>query len=150
MTNNAIDILLIEDNPADVQLAREALDESKFWCNLHVIKDGESAMAFLRREGAFADAPRPDIIILDLNLPKKDGREVLREIKEDDRFKCIPVVILTMSAADEDTLNAYELGANCFITKPIGFDQFIRVVQSIENFWFTIVKLPRKEEPCNV
>lgn len=145
MPKSIFNILLVEDNPADVQLAREAMEESKFLCDLHVITDGESAMAFLRQEVPYSDAPRPDIIILDLNLPKKDGRAVLREIKKDERLKCIPVVILTMSKADEDTLRAYELGANCFITKPIGFDQFTKVVRSIEEFWFTIVKLPGED-----
>lgn len=145
MTSDSIDILLVEDNPADIQLAREALDESKLYCNLHVVNDGEAALAYLRQEGAYQGMPRPDLILLDLNLPKKDGREVLQEIKADERIRSIPVVVLTMSQADEDTMKTYQAGANCFITKPIEFDQFIKVVRSIEEFWFTIVKLPQKQ-----
>ncbi len=144
MTSDTIDILLVEDNPADVLLAREALEESKLLCNLHVVNDGEAAMAFLRQEGDYKAMPRPDLVLLDLNLPRKDGREVLQEIKADERIRSIPVVVLTMSQADEDTMKTYQAGANCFITKPIEFDQFIKVVRSIEEFWFTIVKLPQK------
>lgn len=141
-----IDILLVEDNPADVDLAREALEESKMLCHLAVVNDGEAAMKYLRREEPFGDAPRPDLVILDLNLPKKDGREVLRDIKEDEKLKSIPVVVLTMSKAEADLLKAYQEHANCYITKPIDFNQFINVVRAIESFWFTIVCLPAKQE----
>jgi CheY-like chemotaxis protein len=144
-----IDILLVEDNPGDIDLAREALNESKMLCTLHVVNDGEDAMRYLRAEGQFKDAVRPDLIILDLNLPKKDGREVLKEIKEDEELKRIPVVVLTISKAESDLLKAYQLHANCYINKPIDFNQFINVVKAIENFWFTIVCLPKKE-PANV
>jgi len=137
-----IEILLVEDNPGDARLTREALSMSKIHNNLHHAKDGEEAMRFLRREGAFADAPRPDLILLDLNLPKRDGREVLDDIKRDPRLMHVPVVILTSSQAEEDILKAYRLHANCFITKPVDLEQFIKVVSSIEQFWFTIVKLP--------
>ena len=139
-----IEILLVEDNPGDVRLTVEALKENKVLNNLHVVEDGVEAMAFLRREGKYADAPRPDIILLDLNLPKKDGREVLAEIKTDENLKRIPVVILTMSKAEEDILKAYDLYANCYITKPVDLEQFITVVKSIEDFWLTIVKLPKE------
>ena len=137
-----VDILLVEDNPGDADLARETLKVSKIKNNLHVVSDGEKAMDFLRKKGKYADAPRPDIVLLDLNLPRKDGREVLAEIKQDDDLKRIPVVILTSSKADEDVVKSYNLHANCYITKPLDFSQFTRVVQSIENFWLTIVKLP--------
>jgi CheY-like chemotaxis protein len=137
-----IEILLVEDNPGDVDLAREALGTGKVRNTLHVVRDGESAMAFLRRQGKDADAARPDLVLLDLNLPKKDGREVLAEIKGDADLKRIPVVILTTSKAEEDILKTYNLHANCFITKPIDLNHFIKVVQAIEDFWFTIVKLP--------
>jgi two-component system, chemotaxis family, response regulator Rcp1 len=137
---------LVEDNPADVRLTQEALEESKLLCKLFTVFDGEAAMDFLRNKGNYQDAIRPDIIILDLNLPKKDGREVLREIKEDTNLKSIPVVVLTMSKSDEDAWKAYNLHANCYITKPIDFNQFIKVVKSIQEFWFTIVKLPPRKE----
>ena len=131
-----------EDNPGDVRLTREALKEGKVINNLSVVSDGEEAVAFLRREGKFADAPRPDIVLLDLNLPRKDGREVLAEIKSDPLLKHIPVVVLTTSRAEEDILRTYRLHANCYITKPVDLDQFIRVVKSINEFWFSVVKLP--------
>ena len=137
-----IEILLVEDNPADVELAQEALEESKLACCLNVVQDGEAALAYLRKKPPYQATTCPDLIILDLNLPKKDGREVLKEIKEDVSLKIIPVVVLTMSRSDEDTLKAYQLHANCYITKPIDFEQFIKVVKSVEDFWFTIVKLP--------
>ncbi|WP_236142065.1 response regulator [Nostoc sp. CMAA1605] len=137
-----IQVLLVEDNPGDVELTRIALEDSKISVNLNVVEDGVEAMAFLRKEDKYADAPHPDIVLLDLNLPKKDGREVLAEIKTDDNFKRIPVVVLTTSQAEEDILRAYNLAANCYIAKPVDFDQFVRIVQSIENFWFAIVKLP--------
>jgi chemotaxis family two-component system response regulator Rcp1 len=135
-------MLLVEDNPGDVDLAREALSGSKIHNDLMVVDDGMKAMEFLRREGPYADAPRPDLILLDLNLPRKDGREVLAEIKGDPDLKRIPVVILTMSKDEEDVLTSYNLHANCFITKPIDLTQFMKVVKSIEDFWLTIVKLP--------
>ena len=137
-----IEILLVEDNPGDVDLARDALENSKIHNTLHVVGDGEEAMAFLRQSGKFKDAPRPDIVLLDLNLPKKDGREVLAEIKADEELKRIPVVILTTSRAEEDVLKTYNLHANCYITKPIDLTQFVKVVKAIEDFWFTIVRLP--------
>jgi len=137
-----VEILLVEDNPGDVRLTEEALHEAKVRNNLSVVGDGVEAMAFLRREGVHGDAPRPDIILLDLNLPKMDGREVLARVKADPDLKRIPVVILTTSKAEEDVLRTYELHANCFISKPVGFEQFMRVVHSIENFWLSIVTLP--------
>ena len=137
-----VDILLVEDSPGDARLTIEALKESKLRNNLYTVNDGVEATDFLRRQGKYADATRPDLILLDLNLPKKDGREVLAEIKSDDNLKRIPVVILTVSKAEEDILKSYNLHANCYITKPIDMEQFIKVVKSIEDFWFTIVKLP--------
>jgi len=137
-----VEILLVEDNPGDVRLTEEALKESKVLNNLHVAEDGVEALEFLRKEGRHADAPHPDLILLDLNLPKKDGRELLEEIKSHDDLKRIPVVVLTTSRAEEDILRMYDQHANCYITKPIDFEQFIEVVRSIENFWLTIVKLP--------
>ena len=139
---SVVKILLVEDNPGDVRLTQEALKESKVLNNLHVAYDGVEAMEFLRREGEHAEAPRPDLILLDLNLPKKDGREVLAEIKAEEALKRIPVVVLTTSKADQDILKMYDHFANCYITKPIDFGQFVDVVKSIENFWLTIVKLP--------
>jgi CheY-like chemotaxis protein len=133
---------LVEDNPGDVRLTVEALKESKVRNNMSVVCDGAEAIAFLRRQGAHKKAPRPDIILLDLNLPKKDGREVLAEIKQDPDFKRIPVVILTTSKAEEDILRTYNLHANCYITKPVNLNQFMLVVKAIEDFWFMIVKLP--------
>lgn len=137
-----IDILLVEDNPGDADLAREALEDTKLHNRLHVVDDGEKALAFLRRQGTYAGVPRPDLILLDLNLPRKDGREVLAEIKSDDHLKRIPVVILTTSRAEEDVLKTYNLHANCYISKPIDLNQFMRVVKSIEDFWLSIVVLP--------
>ncbi|GFO69098.1 response regulator [Geomonas limicola] len=137
-----ITILLVEDNPGDADLAREALDSGKLSNNLHVVDDGEKAMAFLRRQAGYQDAPRPDLILLDLNLPRKDGREVLSEIKSDPELRSIPVVILTTSQAEEDVYRSYNLHANCYITKPIDLNQFLNVVRSIENFWLSIVVLP--------
>ncbi len=137
-----IEILLVEDSPGDVDLAREALESTKVRNTLHVARDGEEAMAFLRRQGAYRDVPRPGLILLDLNLPRKDGREVLSEIKADAELKRIPVVILTISEDEEDVLRSYNLHANCYITKPIDLGQFLKVVRSIEEFWLTIVRLP--------
>jgi CheY-like chemotaxis protein len=137
-----IDILLVEDNAGDSRLALEALKESKLRNNLHIVTDGMDAMDFLYKKGKYEQVPRPDLILLDLNLPKKDGREVLAEIKSDPDLKRIPVVILTISKAEEDVLKTYNLHANCFITKPLDLNQFVTVVKSIEDFWLTIVKLP--------
>ena len=138
-----IEILLVEDSAGDVRLTKEALRDAKVQNNLHVACDGMEAMAFLRRQGSYANAPRPDLILLDLNLPKKSGREVLEEIKLDPSLQSIPVVILTTSAAEEDILRSYALHANCYITKPVDLDQFLKVVKTIDNFWLAIVKLPR-------
>ncbi len=137
-----IEVLLVEDNPGDALLTKIALEDSKISVNLNVVEDGVEAMAFLRKQGKYIKAPHPDIMLLDLNLPRKDGREVLAELKADENLKRIPVVVLTTSQAEEDILKAYNLAANCYISKPVDFDQFVKIVQSIENFWFTIVKLP--------
>lgn len=144
MMTRPIEVLLVEDNPGDVRLTREALKEGKVHNNLHVAPDGVEALAFLRREGRYADAVRPDLILLDLNLPRKGGREVLEEIKGDPALRHIPVVILTSSSAEQDIARAYDLHANCYISKPVDLDQFITVVKSIEDFWFTVVKLPSR------
>ena len=137
-----VEILLVEDNPGDVRLTKEALKEGKVYSNLHTVKDGVEAMEFLRRQGKFRDSPRPDIILLDLNLPRQDGREVLEEIKGDDAFKRIPVVVLTTSKAEEDVLRTYNLHANCYVTKPVDLEKFMVVVKSIDVFWLTVVTLP--------
>jgi two-component system, chemotaxis family, response regulator Rcp1 len=137
-----IEVLLVEDSPGDVRLTREALKDAKMHISLKVVSDGTEAMAYLRREQDYADAPRPDLILLDLNLPKKDGRDVLKEIKESDALKSIPVVILTTSASQVDVERSYKLHANCYITKPVDLQGFIKVVQSIDNFWLSVVKLP--------
>ncbi|WP_442938771.1 response regulator [Nostoc sp.] len=137
-----IEVLLVEDNPGDAQLTRIALEDSKISIHLNVVEDGVEAMAFLRKQDKYVKAAHPDIVLLDLNLPRKDGREVLAEIKGDENLRRIPVVVLTTSQAEEDILKAYNLCANCYITKPVDFDQFVKIVQSIENFWFAIVKLP--------
>jgi CheY-like chemotaxis protein len=142
MPVEAIEILLVEDNPGDVRLTREALKDSKLHNNLHVVEDGVEALAFLRREGQFSAVPTPDIILLDLNLPRKSGREVLEEIKNDDALKRIPVVVLTTSDDERDILASYSLHANCYITKPVDLSRFITIVKNIKDFWFTIVKLP--------
>jgi len=144
MNDRAVEILLVEDNPGDARLTVEALKEAKVRNHLSHVKDGTDALAFLRREAHYAGAPRPDLILLDLNLPRKDGREVLADIKADPRFRRIPVVVLTTSQAEQDILKAYNLNANCYITKPVDLDQFITVVRSIEEFWLTIVKLPKE------
>lgn len=140
--NGPIEILLVEDNPGDVRLTREALKEGKVYSNLHTVKDGVEAMQFLRRQGKYSSVPRPDIILLDLNLPKKDGREVLQEIKTDDALKRIPVVVLTTSKAEEDVLRTYNLHANCYVTKPVDLEKFMVVVKTIDVFWLTVVTLP--------
>jgi CheY-like chemotaxis protein len=144
-----VEILLVEDNPGDVRLTVEALKEGKFLNRLTVVKDGVEALTLLRWQGRYANAPRPHLILLDLNLPKKDGREVLAEIKADDNLKRIPVVILTTSQAEQDILKSYSLHANCYITKPVDLDQFIAVVKSIEDFWLGIVMLPVNGKPVS-
>ena len=141
-TANMIEILLVDDDPGDVRLTVEALKQTKMHTNLSFARDGIEALAFLRRQGKFAAAPRPDIIFLDLNMPLKDGREVLAEMKEEPDLKHIPVVVLTTSADEEDIMRSYNLHANCYVTKPVDLQQFMKVVSSIEDFWFTVVKLP--------
>jgi chemotaxis family two-component system response regulator Rcp1 len=140
--SGVIEILLVEDNPGDVRLAREALRSGKVRNRLHVVPDGVEAMAFLRKEGRYKAVPRPDLVLLDLNLPRKSGREVLAEAKADPALANIPVVVLTTSQADDDVLNAYDSHANCYITKPVDLEQFLTVIRSIEDFWFNIVRLP--------
>jgi CheY-like chemotaxis protein len=139
-----IEVLLVEDSPGDVRLTREALKEGKIRNNLSHVPDGVEAMAFLRHEGPYTEAPKPDIVLLDLNMPRKDGREVLAEMKADPKLKRIPVVVLTTSEAEQDILKTYDLYANCYITKPVDLDQFISIVRSVENFWLQLVKLPRE------
>lgn len=139
-----VEILLVEDNPGDVRLTKEALREGKLSTNLSVAPDGVEALAFLHQQGKYAEAPRPDIVLLDLNLPKMDRREVLANLKADPDLRRIPVVVLTTSQAEQDILRTYDLHANCYITKPVDLDQFITIVQSIEGFWFTIVTLPQR------
>ena len=141
-----IEILLVEDNPGDVRLTREALRDAKIRNNLSVAADGVEAMEYVRRHGKFAHVPRPDLILLDLNLPRKSGREVLAEIKSDPALRRIPVVVLTTSADEEDIARSYEHHANCYITKPVDLDQFLTVVNSIEDFWLSIVRLPPQTE----
>jgi len=143
-TQAPIEILLVEDSLGDVRLTLEALREAKVKNRLSVVGDGVKALEFLRRQGPFTGVPRPDLILLDLNLPKKDGREVLEEIKQDPDLRRIPVVVLTTSRAEEDVLRAYSLHANCYISKPVGFEQFMEIVKSIEDFWLTIVRLPKE------
>jgi chemotaxis family two-component system response regulator Rcp1 len=139
-----LQVLLVEDSPGDVRLTQEAFRDSEIAVRLHVTMDGVEAMGFLRRQGAYADAPRPDLILLDLNLPKMDGREVLAQIKEDDALKTIPTVILTTSEAEVDILTSYQLQANCYLSKPVQLDAFESLVKSISDFWFTKVKLPHR------
>ena len=140
-----IEILMVEDDEGDVELALEALEDSKLVTNINIAKDGVEAMAYLRKEESFEKAVRPDVILLDLNMPRKNGREVLAEIKADKNLRDIPVIILTTSQVDEDVVKSYHLGANCYITKPVDFEQFVKVVKNIESFWFTIVKLPSRK-----
>lgn len=144
-SGDPIDILLVEDNPGDARLTQEALREGKVYNTLYVVEDGEEAVSFLKQTGEYADCPKPDLILLDLNLPKKNGIEVLREIKMDDDLKLIPTVVLTTSSAEEDILKSYSLHANCYITKPVDLAQFYDVIRSVEDFWFTVVKLPEAE-----
>ncbi len=141
---NSIDILIVEDNKGDARLIKEVFNQNKVFNSLHFVTDGVEAMDFLYARGKFKGVPRPDLVILDLNLPRKDGREVLAEIKSDTELKHIPVVIMTISQAEEDIFKSYNLHANCYVTKPIDLDQFIKVIKSIENFWFSVVKLPAK------
>ncbi len=145
MSSKSIHVLMVEDDAEDVMLTKEALSSSKVSLDLQVVEDGAQAMAYLRQEPPYDNAPRPDMILLDLNLPKKNGREVLNEMREDTNLRGIPVIILTTSDQQEDVLKTYELGANCYITKPVGLEQFSKVVSSIDHFWFSIVKLPHYE-----
>jgi CheY-like chemotaxis protein len=145
METRPAEILLVEDNPGDVRLTQEALKDSKLATHLSVVNDGMEALAFLRREGKYAAAPRPDMILLDLNLPQKDGREVLAEIKSDPDLRLIPVVIVTSSEAEQDILKTYQLNANCYVTKPVDLEQFIKVVHNIQDFWLAVVKLPSRD-----
>lgn len=144
--HNHIEILLVEDNPADVDLTQETLAYAKIRNRLHVVNDGHEALAYLRRQGRYSEAIRPDLILLDLNLPRKDGREVLAELKADPDLRSIPVVVLTSSDAEKDVVRSYDLGANCYVTKPVDLDQFANVVRTIEDFWFVVVKLPPKPD----
>ena len=142
---SVVEILMVEDNPADARLTEEALKEGLLRNRLHLARDGVEAMQFLRREEPFSDAPRPDVVLLDLNLPRKDGREVLAEIKTDPDLKQIPVVVLTTSEAEQDIVKSYALHANCYVTKPVDLQRFIEIVHQIETFWLQIVKLPQSE-----
>jgi len=144
--NRPVIILLVEDNEADIRLTREGIKEAKIKNDLHVVRDGVEALRFLRKKLPYEDVPTPDLVLLDLNLPKKDGRKVLEEIKTDDLLKYIPVVVLTSSEAEKDILESYSLHANCYVTKPIGLNQFVEVIKSIENFWISIVKLPIEKD----
>jgi CheY-like chemotaxis protein len=149
MTNSharLIEILLVEDSPGDILIAREALSEAKLLNTIHVAEDGVEAMDFLHKRGKFASAPTPDLVMLDLNLPRKSGREVLAEIKADNNLKKIPVVVLTTSSAEEDILKSYNLHANCYVVKPVEFESFVQAVQSIKHFWFSVVTLPPAQE----
>jgi two-component system, chemotaxis family, response regulator Rcp1 len=143
----AVEILLVEDSPSDTELTVATLEYAKFRNHVSIVEDGVQAMQFLRRQGPYAHAPRPDVILLDLNLPRKDGREVLAEIKADDNLKTIPVVVLTASSAERDMLQSYQLHANCYITKPVDVGQFIDVIRSIESFWFMVITLPTGAKP---
>lgn len=142
MTGKPIEVLLVEDDPADADLTKETLKDGKLFVHLNVVEDGEQAMAYLRQQSPFENAVRPDLVLLDLNLPRLDGRQVLKEIKEDDSLKTIPVVVLTTSEAETDVQNMYRIGANCYITKPIGMDEFSIIVRTLEDFWFSVVRLP--------
>jgi len=144
MTPKQIEGLLVEDDLGDAELTQEMLTEAKVSVNLRVVQDGVEALAYLRREGSYAEAARPDLVLLDLNMPGKDGREVLRDIRAEETLRSLPIVVLTTSESDEDILKSYDLGANCYVTKPVGLDQFARIIQCIEEFWFTVVKLPPK------
>jgi len=141
-----VDVLLVEDNPGDARLVQEALAENNLELNLHIVRDGMQALAFVNQEGEYADAPTPDLVLLDFNLPMRDGREVLANIKNDPVLKRLPVVILSSSEAEQDILQSYDLHANCYIQKPLDFEQFTTVIKSVGNFWFNIVKLPKRHE----
>lgn len=141
-----IDILLVEDDPGDVELTKEGLQTAKMLVNLHVVEDGEKALRFLKKEAPYSEAVRPDLILLDLNMPRKNGQETLQEIKADSSLRSIPVIVLTTSEAESDIARCYDLGANCYITKPISFEAFTKVVAMIEEFWFTIVRMPPKKQ----
>ena len=143
-SGKVIDILLVEDNPGDARLTQEAFRDSKVANNLHIVSDGALAMEFLRREGAYKNVPRPDIVLLDLNLPKKDGRQVLAEMKGDPDLQSIPTVVLTTSEAEQDILQSYQLHANCYLTKPVDLEKFLKIIRCIEDFWLSFVKLPSK------
>ncbi|MDP8963853.1 MAG: response regulator [Cyanobacteriota bacterium] len=145
MSDKPLQVLLVEDDPGDIELTEEALKKSKLLIALNVVNDGEEAIAYLRQEGEYAEALRPSLILLDLNLPGMNGREVLQEIKNDDRFRLIPVVVLTTSDLQKDILNSYELGGNCYLTKPVSLKEFMKIIQFIEAFWLTVVKLPTQE-----
>jgi CheY-like chemotaxis protein len=142
MSDQPIEILMVEDNPGDARLAIEALKEGHITNRLHVVNDGVEALAFVRRQGPYADAPRPDLILLDLNLPRMDGREVLAALKEDPQLRRIPVVVLTTSGSEDDVVNSYDLYANCYVIKPVDLEKFMEVVKTIEDFWLTVVRLP--------
>ncbi|MFN8458849.1 MAG: response regulator [Anaerolineae bacterium] len=146
MTAKSIEILLVEDSQTDILMVREALAEAKLLNTIHVVRDGAAAMDFLHNMEPYTAAPRPDLILLDLNLPRKNGREVLAEIKADNRLKTIPVVVLTTSSAEEDIMSTYNLHANCYVVKPVGFDGFLKAVQAISHFWLSVVNLPHMEE----
>ena len=141
-TDKTVEILLAEDNPGDVMLTKKALEQGKLANNLHVVTDGVEALQFLRQDGEYADEPRPDLVLLDLNMPRKDGKDVLRELRDDDDLRRIPVVVLTSSESEEDIARSYELNANAYLTKPVDFDGFIEIVNRMESFWFKVVKLP--------
>lgn len=141
-TDKTVEILLAEDNPGDVMLTKKALEQGKLANNLHVVTDGVEALEFLRQDGEYADEPRPDLVLLDLNMPRKDGKDVLRELQDDDDLRRIPVVVLTSSESEEDIARSYELNANAYLTKPVDFDGFIEIVNQMESFWFKVVKLP--------
>jgi len=146
LPSRPIEILLVEDNPGDARLTQEALREGKIRNNLHHARDGVEGLAFLKREGEYAKAPTPDLVLLDLNMPRKDGRQVLAEMKQDPRLRTIPVVVLTTSEAENDIVRSYELHANCYVTKPVGLEQFIAIVREIESFWLAVVTLPTRSD----
>jgi CheY-like chemotaxis protein len=150
MKSRLVEVLLVEDDEAEADLTRETLEDQRISVKLNTVEDGMEAMAYLLQEGAYADAVRPDLILLDLNMPKKDGREVLKELKNDENLKHIPVLVLTNSASDKDILIAYKLGANCYLKKPIGLDEFGHLLKSIDKFWFNLVKLPSLKNQINL
>jgi CheY-like chemotaxis protein len=147
MSGRPIEILLVEDNPADVDLTRDSLEAAKVSVNIHAVSDGVEALRFLRREPPYADRPRPDLVLLDLNLPRRDGKHVLAEVKADSALRLIPIVVLTSSEAEIDVARSYDLGANCYVTKPLDLEQFRTIIRSIEDYWFTVVRLPVELRP---